>query len=279
MLEEHAPTARHLQCGGGSAATKTNMKTKIIYFLSIIISTTAFGQVLDSSKTMRIGFIGTIDYAYNFQDKVLTPGLGRKFTFGLSFTNKKRQFLGFIAGGFKGVKFNLYSPSFRPSFINDVKANYIPINGTSEDSLIGAQMNTDAIDHLWGTYSSLFQVGFILNNKFKPSISLYKGREEFLLYGSYAKYEDPKNQDINYVGMTTKFYELKFGFTIPIKKISKKPFTPNINIGYKWVDYGQFQFNSTSLIAYTTGSLKDKYKGNGKLTISLSLYIWSNWAY
>jgi hypothetical protein len=252
---------------------------KTLLLLIVFYSATVFGQKADSSRTMRIGIIGTFDYAYNFQDKVLTSGMGRKFTFGLSFTNKKRQFLGFIAAGFKGFKFNLYSPTFRTSFINDVKYNYTPINGTSEDSLIGDQMNTNAIDHLWGTYASFFHVGFIINNKFKPSISLYKGHEEFLLYGPYAKYEDPEHQDIKYVGMMTRFYELKFGFTIPIKKTKQKSFTPNINIGYKWVDYGQLQFNSTPLSAYTNGSLKDKYKGNGKLTISLSFYNWSNWLY
>lgn len=255
------------------------MKTKIIYILLILFSKITFAQVLDSSKTMRIGVIGTFDYSYNFQDKVLAPGLGRKFTVGLSFSNKKRQFLCFIAVGAKGFKFNLYSPTFRSSFINDVKANYTPINGTNEDSLIGAQMNTGARENLWGTYSTFLQVGFILNNKFKTAISFYKGREDFLLYGPFAKYEDPEHQDIKYVAMATKFYELKFGFTIPIKKISKKPFVPYINIGYKWVDYGQFQFKSTPLSAYTSGALKDKYKINGKLTLSLSFYIWSNWNY
>jgi hypothetical protein len=255
------------------------MTTKFLFLLLLFSTTIVFGQKADSSRTMRLGIIGTFDYAYNFQDKVLTPGLGRKFSIGMTFTNKKRQFVSFVAVGAKGFKFNLYSPSFRTSFINDVKSNYTPINGTSEDSLIGAQMNTDAIDHLWGTYSSFFQIGFILNNKFKPTISIYKGEERFLLYGPYAKYEDPEHGDIKYVGMSTRFYELKCGFTIPIKKITEKPFTPNINIGYKWVDYGQFEFGSTPLSAYTNGSLKDKYRHSGKLTISLSFYIWSNWAY
>ncbi len=233
-------------------------------------------QIRDN--TSRIGIIGTFDYAYNFQDKVLSPGLGRKWTIGISFANKNRQFIGFIAAGIKGAKINLYSPSFRQSFLQDVKQNYTPINGLSEDSLIGANMGASNNQVLWGTYSQFLQAGLILNNKFKPSISFYYGNEEFLLHNStFAQYEDPQHHDINYVGMQTNFYELKIGCTLPFKSYSDQPFCLNLNIGYKWVDYGTLSFNKTPLSAYTTGGLDKKYSAGGKLTISLSFVIWSNW--
>ena len=254
------------------------MTKRLFIILITFYSTILFGQTSDSSKTWRLGAIGTFDYAYNFHDKVLNSGLSRRFTFGLSVTNKKRQFIGFVAIGVKGFKINLFSPTFRTSFINDVQGNYVPINGTSEDSLVGDKMNSNPGHSLWGTYSQFIHVGFILNKKFKPSFSFYIGREEFLLHDkSFTRYEDPEHGDINYVGMPTKFYEFKIGCTIPLKILSTKPFSPNINIGYKLVDYGQLAFNSTPISAYTTGNLKDKYGRGGKITISISFYIWSNW--
>lgn len=253
------------------------MTKRLFIILIAFYSTVLFGQTSDSSKTWRLGVIGTFDYAYNFHDKVLNAGISRRFTVGLSVTNKKRQFVGFVAVGAKGFKINLYSSTFRSSFINDVQENYVPINGTSEDSLVGATMNSSPGKKLWGTYSHFIHVGFILNTKMKPTINFYMGKEEFLLHGGFAKYEDPEHGDINYVGMLTKFYEFKIGCTIPFKKISTKPFSPCINIGYKWVDYGQLAFNSTPISAYTNGNLKDKYGRGGKITISVSFYIWSNW--
>ncbi len=236
-----------------------------------------FGQNSDDSKTWRVGAIGTFDYAFNFPDKVLNAGLSRRFTVGVSFTNKKRQFIGFVAVGAKGFKVNLFSPTFRTSFIKDVQNNYVPVNATNEDSLVGAKMNNSPGTSLSGTYSQFIHVGFLLNTKFKPTVSFYMGQEEFLLHGGFSRYEDPDHGDIDYVGMSTKFYELKIGCTIPIKSISENPFSPNINIGYKLVDYGLLAFNSTPISAYTNGNLKDKYGRGGKFTVSVSFYIWSNW--
>ncbi|MCW3083572.1 MAG: hypothetical protein JWP12_938 [Bacteroidetes bacterium] len=236
------------------------------------------GQRPDSLHTRRIGAIGSLDVAYNFQDKVLGPGMGRKWTAGVSYCNKKREFIVFVAAGIKGFKINALSSTFRGSFINDVQKHYVPINHTSEDSLVGAKMNGSPGNSMWGTYSQYVQAGFILvKYKWKPTISFYLGREDFLLYGGFAQYEDPENHDIDYVSMTTTFYELKLGCTIPFKKMWNLPCNPIINIGYKWVDYGKIQFASAPLSAYTTGDLADKYRNQGKLTVSLSFYVWSNW--
>lgn len=256
------------------------MTKKLFIYIFAIWSTTVHAQTSDSSKTRRIGIIGSFDLAYNFQDKVLTPYIGRKWSVGISLTNKKRQFIGFVAAGIKGAKINLYSPTFRETFINDVEQNYVPINGTSQDSIIGAKMNNNPNESLWGTYAQYFELGFILNKKLKPSFIFYAGNEQFLLYDdSFAKYEDPEHGDIRYITMTTRFYEFKVGCAIPFKKFADKPFSLNLNLGYKWVDYGSLKFKDTPLNAYTNGSLNDKYNACGKFTASVSFIVWSNWGY
>lgn len=253
------------------------MKAKLFLILIAVIPSLFFGQT-DTSKTKQFGFIGTIDLAYNFQDNVLNPGIGRKWAVGASFTNEKRQFVAFVAVGFKGFKFNAYSPTFRESFSNDIMQHYVPIDGMSEDSLIAAKMNGKPGKSLWGTYAYYFQVGFILNKKIKPSFSLHIGTEHFLLFdNSFTPYEDPQHGDIDYVGMRTLFYEFKIGGTIPFKNFSKKPRCLNLNIGYKWIDYGALKFSNTPLNAYTWGYLEDKYNTAGKITVSLLFIGWTNW--
>jgi len=254
------------------------LKIKLFTILIIIAPILLFGQT-DTSRIKRVGIISILDCAYNFQDRVLSPNLGRKWTAGISLTNKEGKFIGFFAVGLKGFKFNLYSPKFRESFSNDVKQHYVPINGMSEDSLIGARMGAYSGIGLWGTYSQYIQVGFILNKKLKPSCSFYTGWETFLLYDrGFAHYEDPENGDIDYVAMRTTFYEFKIGCALPVKWFSKKPFCLNLNVGYKWVNYGILEFEETPLSAYTTGSLEKKYHASGKITVSLSFIVWlQNW--
>ena len=249
------------------------MTKSFFIFLFVLFSTTIFAQKADSLKTKIIGIIGSFDLAYNLPDKVLNPGLARKWTVGISVTNKKRQFIGFVAVGIKGFKIDLYPQSFRASFIKDVHQNYTPITDTSESRLIGAKMN-DGGSNLWGTYAQHAEIGFILNKKFRPSFSFYIGTQEFLLHDKgFAQYEDPKYKDIDYVGMRTTFYEFKIGCGLPVKA----PFSLNLNIGYKWVNYGNLKFNSTPISSYTTSSLKNKYGSCGGITLSLNCIFWSNW--
>jgi hypothetical protein len=251
---------------------------KKLFICLIAFCSPTIAQTSDTLKTDRLGIIGSFDLACNFGDKVLNPGLGRKLSLGVSLTNKKRQFIGFIAIGLKGFKIDLYPSTFRESFVNDVKENYSPINGLSEDSLIGAVMNNNPNGNLWGTYAQYLEVGFILNKRLRPSFSFYAGSEDFLLHDNgFTKYEDPEHGDIHYVSMTTSFYEFKVGCAVPLKKLTDKPFCINANIGYKWVNYGVLQFKDTPLSAYTNGSLQNKYNVCGKLTASISIIIWSNW--
>ena len=236
------------------------------------------GQTTDTTATKRIGFIGIFENTYNFQDKVLGPGLGRKWAAGLSFTNKKRDWVVFAGVGIKGAKINVYSPQFRESFIEDVQQNYVPIPANGIDSVIGAKMNSSPGKDLYGTYAQYAVAGFMLNQEMRPVVTLYIGNEEYLLHdGAFYKYEDPKYNDIDYVGMSTTVYELKVGLSLPQPEFLNFPFAPHLNIGYKWVDYGSLKFKDTPLSAYTTGSLADKYRFGGKVTVGISFLMWSNW--
>jgi len=258
------------------------MRKTFVITIFIISFISAFGQTAiqnDSIKTTKyFGIYAAFDLAYNFQDKVVSPGLARKISVGLSLTNKKRQFVILLGAGFKFIKGNLYSPKLREPFLKDVKDNYVPIADTSEAQYIGILMGPRNGDSFIGTVAYYLHVGFILNKTFNPSLNFYYGEEDYFLNDrGLAIYEDPDHGDIHYVSMPTKIYEIKLGCTLPLKIISNKPFCFNLNIGYKWVDYGLFKFADTPLSAYTKGSLADKYRFNNKLTISLSYTFWSNW--
>ena len=254
------------------------MNQKKILFILVFLPNILFSQK-DSTKFPHFGILGSFDLAYNFSDKVLNPCLGRKWSFAATFRDKKERFVVFAGAGIKGAKLNGYSPTFRKSFLNEVEQNYVPINGYTEDSLIGAKMNSSPGGSLWGTYSQYIHVGFILNSKIKPAISFYMGREDFLLHdNSFTHFEDPKNGDIDYVGMTALFYELKIGCGIPIKWFSPdNPHALNLNIGFKHVNYGDMSFDDTSLSEYTKGNLAEKYSLNEKCTLSISYIAWTDW--
>ena len=256
--------------------------TKIIIIIIFTISfVSTFGQIAtkkDSTKpTKYFGIYAAFDLAFNFQDKVINHGINRKISSGLSFTNKKKQFALLLGGGFKFIKGNLYSPKLRESFLKDISDNYVSISDTSESQYIGVLMGPRNGKAFSGNTAFYLHCGFILNTKFKPSLNFYYGEENYNLYDQgLTKYEDPKYGDIHYVGMPTKFYEVKLGCTLPLKIITNKPFCLNLNIGYKWVDYMQLKFSDTPLSAYTKGSLADKYRYNNKFIISLSYTMWSN---
>jgi hypothetical protein len=158
-----------------------------------------------------VGFIACFDEAFNSGDKVLGPGLGRKISLGFTFGNKESDFRIVTAAGLKGWKLDLYSPLFRQSFLQDVRNNYTPIGHSGEDSLIGAEMNSQ-IPGLWGTYAYYGHAGLIWKRNFFPCVNFYAGQENHLLHNeAFRKYVDPKNQDFNYETMSTFFYEIKIG--------------------------------------------------------------------
>lgn len=262
---------------------RINMKGILLLTTLLFTIINGFGQISTSEKSdspKYVGIYSTADLAYNFKDKVINPGLGRKISVGLSLTNKKRQFIGLVGVGFKFIKGNVYSPKLDHKFLKAIEDNYVPITEKNESSFIGELMGKKKGEAFSGTTAYYFHVGFIWIIKFKPSLNFYYGDEDFFLNDiGLARYEDPEHGDIHYVGMPSKFYEIKLGCTLPLKYLTKKPFCVNLNVGYKHVDYSQFKFGDTPLSSYTTGELADKYHLNHKLTISLSYTIWSNWKF
>ncbi|MFL5762983.1 MAG: hypothetical protein ACJ77K_03515 [Bacteroidia bacterium] len=232
----------------------------------------------DFSFGGRLGVIGCYDYSFYGSDKLLKQGIIRKGSAGISISNRDHDFILFGGVGIKGFKVDVYSPEFQDDFLDDVSAHYTAIPGNTEDSLIGAIMNTRSLKRFGDCYAHYFHAGFFVNSRYRPGISFYYGKEEHLLHADgFIKFEDPQNGDINYVGLLCRFYEIKAGFSFPYAKMDEKPLALNLNIGYKWMDYGNITFGQTDLSEYTTGHLANKYNRTGKFTVSLVFMIWSNW--
>jgi len=194
----------------------------------------------------------------------------------LAYTNTKRNTLFLAGAGFKGFKVNVFNPNFQEPFLNDVKLNYKPIQGSGIDSLIGAKMNSPLGKSLNGTYSYFLHFGVLSKKKWHPSANIYIGREEFLLHDrSFESLNGAPDGDTDYVGMNTRFYEIKLGIALPMKSLLSKPYRINFNIGYKLTDYGDFTFHKTPMASYTDNFSESDYRFGGKFTASVSFVLWS----
>jgi hypothetical protein len=259
------------------------LKKTACLILLIFLSKITFAQA-DKSYINRFGAMWLYDVAYNKSDKLITAGVGRKGTVGLTYTNKKREFVAFFSGGIKGAKLNFYSPKLQDAFLQDVANNYVPVIGNKTDSLIGASilnLKNELPDYSFeGTYAQFLQIGFILNKyTLKPSFSFYTGREQYLLFSKLLRGTKQKDPDYRYGEMATTFKEIKLGINVPLKYFANKPYSINVNAGYKWGRYGNIQFEKVPLSAYTNNNLASKYNTFGKLTASISFIIWSNWGW
>ena len=257
------------------------MKKINLLIIFILTNNFLFAQT-EKKTTHRFGAIYFYDVAYNLPDKLITAGIGRKGTVGVTYTNKNRDFIAFFSGGFKGAKINFYSPKLQENFLNDVANNYFPITGNKTDSLIGASvinLKNKVTDYSFeGTYAQFLQIGFLLNKyKLKPSFSFYTGREQYLLFSKLLRGTSLKDPDFRYGTMQSYFKEIKLGVNVPLKYFAKKPFCINVHAGYKWGSYGDIQFERAKLSAYTNNNLTAKYNSYGKFTASISLLFWSNW--
>lgn len=255
----------------------TGLSVKNLVLLFLLIHMNTFGQ--DSLRTTRhFGFTFSADQAFNFGDKVTKFGLAGKSTIGVSFTNKKRQFVLFAGGGIKGAKVNLYSARFQNSFIDGIQQNYTPIEGYSLDSLIAVKMNNSPGRDFRGNYAQYLKFGVMLNYKIRPTIQFYYGWEQLLMHDySFIQFTDPVYSDIDYVYLSTRFFEIKTGIALPIKNTKDKNFCFLVNAGYKGVYYKDFEFSGTTLTSYTNPSFASQYSYTGKLTLSIGFLFWSNW--
>lgn len=244
---------------------------RIYLFIFILISCTSlFAQ-------KRIGLTASYDLAFNSADKLMQPSLGRKFTIGLAFGDLNKKAIGFLAAGFKGFKVNMYSPQFQSKFLDEVNSTYHLVENSEHDSLVGVSLfrltNKEQGFFMTGTYSLHLQGGFIWNNsRFRPLLMFYAGTEKFVfrtpLFFNYQNYQE-------YISMNSVFYEIKAGIGLPV--LRDKPWSVNLNAGYRHIDYRQISFDGTPLSVYTDGAIAEKYSKNDKLTVSVSIIWWSNW--
>src|ERR1044072_5188563 len=130
---------------------------------------------LHDSDTVRnfhyVGFLFSADLSQNQKDNLFTAHPVRKLSIGISFTNRKKDFLAYLSGGFKGWKVSAKSPQFTGQFNSDVNQFYHPISGDLHDSLSAASVYTVAQNqkddyYLLGFYAQYAEAGFVLT-KFK----------------------------------------------------------------------------------------------------------------
>src|ERR1700756_3970215 len=102
----------------------------------------------DSIKVKHFGLMGTFDYAYNFQDKVLNSYTGLKCSVGISYTDKKKKYIVFMGTGLKPIKTSFYPITFRQGFAQHVQQNYVPGKHYTEDSLIGSLVSSKSTQYM-----------------------------------------------------------------------------------------------------------------------------------
>ena len=251
---------------------------KRLIIILVLLPANLIGQ--NPSETTKIfGFTISADQALNLPDKALKFGLAGKLSLGVSFTNKRRQFVLFAGGGIKGAKFTIHSARFNKSFLGGIQENYTEINGYSLDSLIADKMINSPGRDFRGTYSQHLKLGIMLNLKFRPILQIYYGNEQLLLRDdTFLPFTDSEYGDVNYVALRTRFYEIKAGISLPIRNSNDNNFSFVVNLGYKGVNYGDFKFADTSLSQYTNQSFADQFRKSGKLTLSVGFIFWTNWS-
>ncbi len=249
-------------------------KAYLCLFCCLFTKALLYAQGSIPKPTQLSTFIAA-DLTYFTSDKLLTSSLNRRWVLGGAFRDKHERFVVFLGGGIKAMKINLYSPDFKADFIKAVQTNYKPIQGSGEDSAIAASLYSYKKYDLWGNYGACVQGGVqFLKNKCNPQVSVMLGFSNVLLHSkAIASFEDPKYQDIDYVGMTAKYIELKVGAALPRRKKRDEVRNMHFSIGYKFTDYGHLTFKDIPLSAYTTGDLAHKYRFSGVVTFSIAFSL------
>ena len=205
----------------------------------------------ETPATKRVGAYASFDLCYGTPSKLFQQSVDRKFSFGLSFNDRKRRFQILTGIGAKVIKADIIPYRFSDMFMEDIKYRYTPINDTSESQLI-ASIVYNGQDLKMGTISYYLHLGFILHHKLQPSFHFYYGEQLTIIKDHrLAQYTDPKYGDYYQVEMNTRIYEFKLGMTIPFKFLRDKPFCYTITAGYRYMDHGDISFGDTPLSAYT----------------------------
>lgn len=244
----------------------------------LIASAHLFAQSDSVSATDRFGVMANIDLGINFSDQVFKENSERRISVGAAYTNKQRKFISFLGFGVRLFKYTYNSPDLKSSFIQDLNANYTPVEQGGFDSLVGAAMSKGG--SFWGTSGGWIYASFTWNNKFRPTLEFYFGGKGINSHGNgFTQYTDPEYKDIDYASLKLKYYELKFGCSPPFINKHDWPFTANLNLGYRLSDYGGFLINNVPMSSYTNPNFVNKYRFSSSFTLSLSIRFWSNWVW
>ena len=197
---------------------------------------------------------------------------------GLYFTDKKKRLVVFWGVSFKFSRYGFLTPKLSPKLLKEYRDNYIPVLGYSLDSSVGAGLNSRAngnADHynIDGFTSNSLHFGLILNMKFKPSIQYYRGSEklEFNIT-NIDEFFSPNNNDNKYQGIIAKSAnEVKIGISLILKNIFYYPYNFNVNLGYKWLDYGRLGLGDVNFSTLTNNHDFSSFSKQGKITLSISM--------
>ena len=250
----------------------------VTVLLFCVLANFGFSQTDDDIR--RFGLLFNYDLSVNFADKVTTTGLSRKLSVGMYVSDKRKKVILFGGASFKFSRYGFFSPKLNPILLKEYSDNYMPIQGYSLDSLIGAGMNQRAKGNqnhynIDGFTSVGLHFGIILNTKFRPSIQFYRGSEtlEFNI-NNIEMFFLPNNYDLNYHGIYIKYAnEVKLGISLVPKNTFYFPFSLCLNLGYKWLDYGELGLAGVSLSSLTNNHDFSGYNKQGKITLSFSIML------
>jgi hypothetical protein len=253
------------------------MKRIIILFLSAIL-TVSFGQERKDYLT-RVGLMGNYDLSLNFPDKLTSSELARKLSVGIYVTDKQKKIILFGGVSFKLMRFTLLPTKFKNEFLKEYSDNYVPlpdfgIDSVKADGLFQHANGEDNNFNFNGSTLQGFHIGFILNNEYRPMIQYYRTSESLEFYNSKLGQFHPPNFDYYYTGIGFTAHEIKVGMSF-LGDYLFLPYSINMNIGYKWINYNGIGFENSSFSEYTEGHDFSHFDKTGKITLSVSILLLS----
>ena len=242
----------------------------------LCISCISGAQISDSFGVDRLGAYVNIDEAYNFSDNVFIGGTDRKISVGITYAQKEGRHVAFIGGGVRLFKFTFTEPDLTTSFVDKLNDNYVPIQHSGFDSLVGAAMTQGG--YFSGSTGAWLHASFSWINRYRPTLTFDYGVKGTPSSGpGYTQFTDPEYQDIDYALLTNRFYELRIGFSPPFLNKRGWPFSACIDAGFRLNDYKDFSIGDVPMTAYTNSSFVNNHRFTGCFTLSLSFSFWSNW--
>lgn len=265
-----------------SLAVPCNQRMNTTIFFAILVFSHFMGlcraQLFSTTGVDRLGVYANIDQAYHFSDGVFIGGTDRKISIGVTYAQKDGKHVVFLGGGFRLFKVTFTQPELTTAFKDRLNEHYVPVEQAGLDSLVGAAMSQGG--HFSGSTGGWLHIGFGWMNPYRPTLNFYYGVRGVPSYGpGYVQYVDPEHQDIEYLTLSTRFYELKAGFSPPFLNKRGWPFSVCINAGFRLTDYRNFSIGDTPITRYTTSDFSKGDRYRACVTLSVSLSFWSNWTW